>query len=263
MPLVRVRILLGKSQLAAPARPFAADTSIAHVVSKALEPFADYTCAGLDVFVDAAETHAKLTQLSPSNFEELNLSDIADLGYFWVAHVEQSKSRKEDRSSCEVTPSRSRSSGDGMPNSMESMMQSESGAHVTWPPSRTGAVFEVRIYNALLGQLKAEGLGWHRMDAEPNASGGQLLKTLAKALQYALPFDAKGALARRAMHIPERFTADALTVRAFTVALYSRNPTLAAHRSPLTAPALLTKLRAISVLSCLRRWCPPPFCMVQ
>jgi len=40
----------------------------------------------------------------------------------------------------------------------------------------------------------------------------KLLKALAKALQYALPFDLKGALARRAMRIPDRFKADELKV---------------------------------------------------
>ena len=42
MPLVRVRILHGKTQLAAPSRPFAADATLHYVVGKALEPFAEY-----------------------------------------------------------------------------------------------------------------------------------------------------------------------------------------------------------------------------
>ena len=35
-----------------------------------------------------------------------------------------------------------------------------------------------------------------------------MVKALSRALHYALPFDLKGALKRRAMHIPDRFSAD-------------------------------------------------------
>ena len=50
MPLVRVRILLGKAPVAAPLRPFPADATIEHVVSQALEPYSDCTCVSLDIF---------------------------------------------------------------------------------------------------------------------------------------------------------------------------------------------------------------------
>ena len=44
-------------------------------------------------------------------------------------------------------------------------------------------------------------------------SGTQLVKQLSKALAYALVFDAKGTLARRSFHLPERFKADTLGVQ--------------------------------------------------
>ena len=49
-------------------------------------------------------------------------------------------------------------------------------------------------------------------DAGPNGSGTSLIKALAHVLQYVLPFELKGALARRAMHIPDRFLAEKLKV---------------------------------------------------
>ena len=65
--------------------------------------------------------------------------------------------------------------------------------------------------------LKSLGLGWHYglcglADAGPNGSGTSLIKALAHVLQYVLPFELKGALARRAMHIPDRFLAEKLKV---------------------------------------------------
>ena len=73
------------------------------------------------------------------------------------------------------------------------MMQRERGEEVTWPPLAIGATFNVRIFNALLVHLQAEGLGWHPADcAHPDASGPKLLKALSRALHYALPFDLKG-----------------------------------------------------------------------
>ena len=42
MPLVRVRILLGKTQLAAPSRPFAEHATLQDVVGKALADLADF-----------------------------------------------------------------------------------------------------------------------------------------------------------------------------------------------------------------------------
>ena len=92
------------------------------------------------------------------------------------------------------------------------------GEHVTWPPDSTGSTFEARIFNALIdsgfevfGPRLALGL-CGLADAGPNGSGTSLIKALAHVLQYVLPFELKGALARRAMHIPDRFLAEKLKV---------------------------------------------------
>ena len=87
MPLVRVRILDGKTQLAAPSRPFAEDSSLQHVVDKALEPFPDCSVTVLDVFPDAAEVSMKKSQFFSEDFKDIKLSDVAAMGFFWVAHV--------------------------------------------------------------------------------------------------------------------------------------------------------------------------------
>ena len=84
---------------------------------------------------------------------------------------------------------------------------------MTWPPSATGPTMSVRIFNALIDTLKTEGLGWHHADcSHAEASGTKLIKTLSAALQFAIPFDLKGALSRRAIYIPQRFKADSLQV---------------------------------------------------
>ena len=93
MPLVRVRILHGKTQLAAPSRPFAADTTLHHVVGKALEPFADYAVNVLEVFPTADEVPIKKSEFFPEDFESITLSDITAMGFFWVVHVQRLISR--------------------------------------------------------------------------------------------------------------------------------------------------------------------------
>ncbi len=79
MPLVRVRILHGKTQLAAPSRPFAADATLHHVVGKALEPFADYCVNVLEVFPAADEAPMKKSEFFPEDFESITLIDIGAL----------------------------------------------------------------------------------------------------------------------------------------------------------------------------------------
>ena len=87
MPLVRVRILHGKTQLAAPSRPFAADVTLQHVVGKALEPFADYAVNVLEVFPTADEVPMKKSEFYPDDFESITLDQIKAMGFFWVALV--------------------------------------------------------------------------------------------------------------------------------------------------------------------------------
>ena len=81
MPLVRVRILHGKSQLAAPSRPFAANSTLQQIVSKALDPFPEYSISTLDVFPDANVNESPKTnsQFFP-DFESIMLSDVATMG---------------------------------------------------------------------------------------------------------------------------------------------------------------------------------------
>jgi hypothetical protein len=215
MPLVRVRILDGKTQLAAPSRPFAEDSSLQHVVGKALEPFPDCSVTVLDVFPDAAEVSMKKSQFFSEDFKDIKLSDVAAMGFFWVAHVTRDGLSTPAAMAGPglASTSGSSSSGGGLADSLHSMMQRERGEEVTWPPPANGATFNVRIFNALLEALKAAGLGWHHADcSHADASGPKLIKALSHALHYALPFDLKGALARRAMHIPERFKANELKV---------------------------------------------------
>ena len=56
MPLVRVRILLGKDPLGVPTRPFSAEVTIQAVVDQALQPFEGVELVGaIDVFNDPKE----------------------------------------------------------------------------------------------------------------------------------------------------------------------------------------------------------------
>ena len=81
-------------------------------------------------------------------------------------------------------------------------------------PSRwTSGRFDFDIFNALLQELCDLGLGWQDV-ADAEGAGKQLLIALKDALQYALPFDIRGVLERRSMHVPDRWTADTLKVHA-------------------------------------------------
>ena len=87
MPLVRVRILHGTTQLAAPSRPFAADATLHDVVGKALEPFAEYMVNVLEVFPAADEAPMKKSEFFPDDFKNITLLEITSMGFFWVARV--------------------------------------------------------------------------------------------------------------------------------------------------------------------------------
>ena len=89
MALVRLRVLHGKQQLAAPLRPFASEATIGDVVSKALGPFHDHTCVGLAIFKDEGESSAKKTEIDVSDFANICLGDVEGMGLFWVAQVER------------------------------------------------------------------------------------------------------------------------------------------------------------------------------
>jgi hypothetical protein len=187
MPLVRVRVMLGQAQLACPMRPFAASATLALVVNKALEPFADVTITILDIFSDPAESPMKKTEVFPDDFESITLSDVAELGFYWVACVQRADALRTPAARAGSAAAASSSgiggsSSGGLPDSLQEMIQRERGVQVTWPPPATGPTFNVRIFNALLVNLKAEGLGWHPADcAHPDASGPKVLKGLAHA----------------------------------------------------------------------------------
>lgn len=187
MPLVRVRLLHGKMQLAAPSRPFQDETTLQHIVSKALEPFSGCSVSVLEVFPTADEPPMKKSQFYPSDFEEIKLIDVASMGYFWIAHVHRADGPSTPGLS---TPGLStpgtpaaRRSPDGLSDGLDNMMERSRGEAVTWPPPATGPTFNVRIFNALINDLKAEGLGWHRNDcSHADSSGTKLLKVLSQAI---------------------------------------------------------------------------------
>ena len=122
-------MLHGKSQLAAPSRPFADETTVQHVVGKALEPFSEYSVKVLEVFPDADETPMKKSQFFPDDFEQVRLSELAAYGYFWVAHVQRTDglSTPAAMAGPSAVNSSSSSVGSGLPDSLGAMMQRERG----------------------------------------------------------------------------------------------------------------------------------------
>ena len=107
--------------------------------------------------------------------------------------------------------SASGSNATGLRDGIAMVMDVARGSEKTWPPDSRSEHFDALIYNSLLRSLKEQSIGWHHSDAE--GSGKTLLTALSKALQYSLPFDLQGALSRRGMHIPVRFTAEKLEVQ--------------------------------------------------
>ena len=213
MPLVRVRLLHGTRLLGAPVRPFASDATLHTVLAKVLEGHPGAAVQSLEAFPDANEKPTSRSEFQPEDFGKITVGELAEhsLGLFFVARV-LSATNVHTPSPLSGATSRS-SPQSSLPNSLDEMMRREQTEQVTWPPNASSGTFEGRIFNALIADLKVHGMGFHYVDAGPHASGTALLKVLAKALQYALPFDLKGALARRAMHIPDRFKADVLKVR--------------------------------------------------
>ena len=173
MPLVRVRILHGKTLLAAPSRPFAADATLQHVVGKALETFLEYSVNVLEVYPDADEKEMKKSQFFPDDFESITINDIAAMGFFWVAVVQRMDGLSTPAARAGPAAASSSgigsSSGGGLSDSLGAMMQRERGEEATWPPPAIGATFNVRIHNSLLVHLQAEGLGWHPLRGRSGA----------------------------------------------------------------------------------------------
>ena len=218
MPLVRVRIVQGTAVLGSPTKPFVDSTTVQVVLEKALVGISGCTTRSLDVYPDAGEKALSRSQFEPEDFGQITVGELAlnNMGLFWVVHVEREAGTPALR---EGTSRASPGSPPApLPDSLDKMMQREAGQQVTWPPVATGSsntggsTFEQRIFNALVADLRAQSLGFHFADAGPKGSGTMLLKALSRALQYAIPFDIKGTLGRRAMHIPDRFKANELKV---------------------------------------------------
>ena len=218
MPLVRVRLFNGTRLLGAPVRPMPRAATLQTVLAKVLEGYPGAAVQLLEAFPGADEKPTDRSEFQPNDFGEITVGELADqsLGLFWVARVLYAAEFQSPPPRSGASSSSSLQSS--LPNPLEELMRREQTVRVTWPPNASSFTFEGRIFNALIADLKAQCMGFHYADAGPQASGTSLLKALAKALQYALPFDLKGALARRAMYIPDCFKADALKVHAVRIA---------------------------------------------
>jgi hypothetical protein len=199
MPLVRVRILLGKSVLGEPTRVFGHDVSIKDIIDQALEPFNTVKLTGsVDVFKDAEEK-VRMAQLTVSDLDGITVRELilGGFGTNLVAHVENASDKKTySTPSGASAPTPSSSSGgapSSLPDTLQEMMGGASERPLVWPPPATGSYLNHTIFNALLDELKRLSLGWHPADAREGGSGHRLLMALSKALQYTLPFDANGA----------------------------------------------------------------------
>ena len=224
MPLVRLNIMLGSKLLGAPKRPFEGTATIEKVIKTLLEPFADCTVTSLEQFPTAQLERAKKSELYPADFDKMTVDEVAEDGLYWVATVVRpttsTPGMETPAAATAATSCGGSSSGGGgsseLPNSLAAMMERESGQAAAWPARAIGSTFQPRLFNSLIDLLKARGLGWHYADCSPNGSGTKLLRALAFALAYLLPFDIKGTLTRRAMHIPATFTADTLKVHSLS-----------------------------------------------
>lgn len=223
MPLVRVHIFAGTKLLAQPVKPFAADVLINAVINKALEAVEGVKLVGLvEVFKDA-ENKQRTAQLDVQDLGAITVDELIQAGFgtnltVHTVNVAANSAGVSPGASTPFTPTASqRSSGStssSMPDSLQDMMSAAKGEMLMLPPKSTGSFFKHAIFNALLTELELLSLGWPRADAADGGSGSALLKELAAALQYTLPFHANGALARRSIHIPNRFGHEQLGVRA-------------------------------------------------
>ncbi|KAL1518544.1 hypothetical protein AB1Y20_002833 [Prymnesium parvum] len=196
MPLVRVKLMAGQRILAAPARPYASTKTVKEVLDQVLESHGGALTlrSALDVYPTAEENKSQRTELEKSDLGEITVDDVSSLGYFWVAHCTLPS---------DVTPQFYRSSA------LDKVMN----VNKTYvlPPRSPSEKLRFKLFNALVDELEAAGLGWLRADAADSGKG--LLDSLSFTLQYILPFDESGALERRSCYIPERFTAAYLKVQ--------------------------------------------------
>ena len=215
MPLVRVRIYLGKSLLGEPARPYAPTVTVKAVVDAAIAPFPGMELVdNVEVFNDSAgnnrTAHLPIDCLGDVHLEELISNGF---GTNLVTHVRESGDCSTPHGFTSTASSTTPNGGpSSLPNSLHGMMEREKEHELVWPPRATGPYLNHAIFNALLDDLKRLAVGWHHADAI--GSGKTLIDTLSRALMYALPFDEKGALKRRGVHIPDNFTVDKLKVCA-------------------------------------------------
>ena len=94
MPLVRVRILQGKTQLSAPTRPFAAEASVQIVVDEALKKAPDgfklqSGCSrSMRTRMPPKEEPMMRSELDLDFLDKMTLAELqsSDIGFFWCAH---------------------------------------------------------------------------------------------------------------------------------------------------------------------------------
>lgn len=212
MPLLRVKVMVGARLVASPARPFAPSMTVQDVLDKILESTEELKlkCA-VHVYPTAEERKEQRTELAIEDLASISVADLSALGFFLVAPC-TSPIDVTPHSSCDSqnTPSSAApSSGRVLQSALDAIMRN-SQRQLVLPARSPSTKLRFMIFNALVSDLEACGLGWLRADA--GDTGKRLLDSLSYALQYMLPFEENGALQRRSCYIPERFTASFLKV---------------------------------------------------
>ena len=192
-------------------KPFDSSVTVLTAVHKIISMYERLQLMRVDVYPSGDQPATQRTQLDLEDLHQLELAQLSEFGYFLVAHC-------VDGAANTTTPPAALGRGAHTPvlqaggsvalvNTFDVMM---AATPLQFPPRSPAGRFDYDIFNSLLDELKALGLGWD--DADAAGSGKDLLTALKSALQYALPFDMAGVLAKRAMHIPDRWRADVLEV---------------------------------------------------
>ena len=135
MPLVRVRILLGKSVLGEPLRPFAPDVSVLVVVDQALEMHQGVELNdAVNVFKDAEEK-VRTAQLPMECLANITVGELLSSGYGTnlVIHIQ---SIATAAGAGMTTPS-AKKGVQSLPDSLQSMMTRDQ--ELVLPPRATGS----------------------------------------------------------------------------------------------------------------------------
>ena len=181
MPVVKVKVQVGRALLGATAKPFGSTVTVKHAIDTVLKAYQDLSLQRVDIYPTDAQLAADRTSLDLDDLLDLELAHVQPFGLFFVACCSYGDATA---TTPVTTPAAVAATAAGGPTPLPSAFNKIMAAAPLVVPARwTSGRFD---FDILLEELCSLGLGWQDM-ADAEGAGKQLLIALMKALQYALP----------------------------------------------------------------------------